>query len=364
MGHDYKSVRGFSLVELVAVIAVVASAGAVLGPSFGGVRSKARGLTSEGNLMMIGQASAMYGIDSDDRIPSFTWRAGDTYVDLGSGNTRTLFSDAEGASRQVQNILYRATGRLNGFGRILNPSSRLMYRRYTHLVLADYIGGNVSDAMWADPADEKLLGWQANPLGFFDRDNDFPYGNGMPNQQGYDMSFSWTDISILQLWPFSSSYQVVPHAWQNDFGTQYVPISETPHLFRLNTVPGSQLELGERRASEVVFPSAKVYMFEEFDREHSVGDLYFSYHTAAPAKLMFDGSINTQISSEAQISVNPDDYNRGYRGEWRQPYVPLDQFPIPFHGLGSTIEQNMRYRWTLGGLSGVNYPTRIMSNGR
>ena len=364
MGHGNKGVRGFSLVELVAVIAVVASAGAVLGPSFGGIRNQQQGLTSEGKLLAISQASAMYGMDSDDRIPSFTWRAGDTYVDLGTGNTRVLASDTEGASRQVQNILYRATGRLNGVGRILNPSSRLMYRKYSHLVLADYMGGNVSDPIWADPADDLLLGWQENPFGYLDSESDVPYGQGLPDEQGYDMSFSWLEPNILQLWAFSSSYQVVPHAWQNDFGSQYIPISQTPHSFLYWSDFGSSIELGERRQNEVVFPSAKVYMYEEFDREFPSIDLYFGYDNARCAKLMFDGSINTQPSKEAQISVSPAVYSHGPRTEWRQPYVPIDQFPIPWDGLGSDREVSQRFRWTIGGLTGVNYQRTIMPIGR
>ncbi len=347
---------GFSLVELVAVLAVAASMTAVLGPSISGVRTQMRGVTSVGNLSTIGQAGAMYAIDNDDRISTFTWRRGELYTDLRTGNTRPAANDAQAAAWQVRDILYRATGRLNGAARILSPQGRLMHRRYSHLVLADYMGGNVSDPMWADPADANLLNWQLNPLGYIQGDTTIPYLVGQPDPgPGYDAAGGWRSRSINQLWAFSSSYQTVPHAWQSDFGDQYVPIESTPHLF----MASGNVELGDRRHFEVVFPSAKVHMFEEFDREQA-GSPYFGYDHARSAKLMFDGSINTMASGLSQRSVSPADYLNGSREFWDQTYVPLDQFPIPLGGLGDETLLSQRFRWTLGGLRGVNYPTVLM----
>ncbi|MBO6513815.1 MAG: prepilin-type N-terminal cleavage/methylation domain-containing protein [Phycisphaerales bacterium] len=345
--------RGFSLVELVSVLVVVASVGALLGPSVGRMRGQMRGMSSEGNLHAIGVGSAMYGLDNADRVFSYTWRAGEEHIDLSTGNIRISSSDQAAASRQAQNILHRATGRLSGQFSILNPSSRLMHRRYSHLVLADYMG-NVGDSMWADPADNKQLAWQLAPT-FFDI---MPYGDGPPEDFGYDEDFSWSNRSIVQLWPFGSSYQVVPHAWMSDFGDSYAPVSFTPHLFTSNGQP----HLGDRYLNEVAFPSGKVLMFEEFDRER-VGDPYFAYDYTTVAKLMFDGSINTMRSDDARSSVSPSNYQNGSRFRWEQRYLPLDTFPVPIGGLGDSTELDMRYRWTLGGLSGIDY-VRALSPAR
>jgi len=266
-------------------------------------------------------------------------------------------SDLEAASRQVQNILQRATGRIGGPFGILNPNSRLMHRRYSHLVLADYLGGSVTDPMWVDPADANQLRWQLNPLEYRDDDpNTIPYGNGEPDLAGYEVMGSWGLISIQMLWPFASSYQAVPHAWMQDFGFQYTPIASTPHLFLQGPGP---IPLGDRRFHEVQFPSAKVHMFEEFDREQ-VGSPYFGYGHAQSAKLMFDGSINTMASGLSQSSVSPDDYLGGNKIVWEQKYVPLDTFPVPLGGLGEQMLLSQRFRWTLGGLTGVNYPQVLM----
>jgi len=349
---------GFSLVELVAVLAVVVSVGAVLGPSVKGMRSQMQGVSSEGNLLAIGQVGGMYAVDHGGRIFSFTWREGEFYTQLHTGKARMMNSDQEAASYQAQNILQRATGRIDGAFGIHSPESRLVHRRYSHLVLADYLGGNVSDPMWADPADANLLSWQLNPLEYLEDENSLPYGNVNGAGPGYEPVGSWGSRSIMQMWAFSSSYQTVPHAWQGDYSPGYAPVSSTPHLF--NSIhPQGRPELGERRHAEVVFPSAKVWMHEEFDRGQE-GNPYFAYDHAAPAKLMFDGSVNTMASGMAQSSVSPRDYLGGDKVVWEQMYVPLDTFPVPLGGLGDETLLNMRFRWTLGGLSGVDYPQVLM----
>lgn len=343
---------GYSLIELTITIAITATMITVLLPALTSVQSKMRGLSSEANLSVIGQTAAMYAQDHDDRVFSFTWRAGVPYINLSNGNYYPSSTNQEAASRQTQNILQRATGRILGAGKILSPNHRSVYRRYTHLVLADYMGGNVSDPMWADPADANLLNWQADPINY--NDAGVPYANGTASlPAGYDDAGSWAVNATRQLWPFASSYQVVPHAWQPDYDYQYVPTLSTPHLF---TGPNNT-ELGERRYHQVQFPSAKVHLFEEFDREQ-LGNPYFAYNHAAPAKIMFDGSINTLQSGYANSSVSPRDYfYDGNKIIWVQTYVPIDTFPVPLGGLGDQTRLNMRYRWTLGGLSGFDYHT-------
>ncbi|MBO6514714.1 MAG: hypothetical protein JJ974_12185 [Phycisphaerales bacterium] len=294
-------------------------------------------------------------MDHEDRIFSFTWRAGEPYLNLQNGKMTVSQDDLGAAARQVQNILHRATGRTSGEFRIQNPNTRLMHRRWSHLVLADYMGGSVTDPMWADPADTNQLNWQLNPLDY-QEGSSVPYANGQPAEAGYDDLVSWQETRITQLWPFASSYQVVPHAWMQDYGNQYFPTATTPHVFLSN---GFSITLGERRFDDVRFPSAKVHMFEEFDRELA-GSPYFAYDHAAPTKLMFDGSINTAMSGLAASSVSSDDYRYGRKIVWEQTYVPLDTFPVPLGGLGDETLLNMRYRWTLGGLSGVDYPQVIM----
>jgi hypothetical protein len=349
--------RAFSLIELTMVFAVVASASAVLAPSLSRVRSSMQGMTSEGNLLTIGQGSGMYALDNGDRIFTYTWRAGVPQLNIRSGNMITPTSDIQAAAYQARDILWRRTGRINGEGRLFAPVDRLMHRRYSHLVLADYMGGNVSDPLWVDPADEQQLGWQSNPLEYLEDDNTIPYGNGYPGD-GYETSFGWDDLAVRQFWTYGSSYQQSNNAWLFDDQVTYGPQFESPHLYvTRGFITGSNV--AQRYTDEVAFPSAKVFMFEEFDRERK-GTPYFMYDQAAPAKLMFDGSINTAMTGLARPGVDPGfelhDKDNFEHDVYYQRYLPLDKFPLPVFGSDKDRELIHRYRWTSGGLSGLDYP--------
>jgi prepilin-type N-terminal cleavage/methylation domain-containing protein len=358
-----RSTSGFTAIELIAVIAVGAAVSAHVMPMAKRARSNAQGLGSTSNLMQVGQAAGMYGVDNADRIPTYSWEgnagASISYrYTLPDGNTYTARSDDQAAAIQQADILQRRTGRIDGEFAILVDLSRLPQRRFTNLILLDYMDSPLFDPVFIDPADANLLSWAANPLEY-GVGSTVPYANGDPGP-GYDLLGLWANEGIRQRWAFGSSYQAVPAAWQPDGldgAPSYAPVASTPHLFAVN---GIRVELSEgRRFSEVRFPTAKVYQFEEFDREQA-GDPYFGYDQARVEKLMFDGSVNNLASGDANPSFSV--LNPGLNGktEWRQTYVPLDTFPVPLAGLGDDTLISQRFRWTLGGLQGIDYATPIM----
>ncbi len=158
----------------------------------------------------------------------------------------------------------------------------------------------------------------------------------------------WTENAIRQRWAFGSSYQVVPDAWQSNGppSPRYIPVATTPHLFQSDI--GIELAEG-RRITDVLHHANKVWMFEEFDRDRA-DPLYFGCDDARCEKLMFDGSVNIWASGAAAPSMVPE---QGLF-HWKQ-VVPLDTFPLPVGGLGDDTLVSQRYRWTYGGLSGINY---------
>jgi len=337
-----------TVIELCACVAVVSALSVTILPALAAVRDDSQNELSKANLMEMGQTRDQYAMENKDRIFSYTWRAGEVYT-MPDGRVRKLNDDQEAAAYQNTEILMRRTGRISGIHKIRTASGRLPHRRFSHLVLLDYMAGTNEEfnetTVAIDPADEQQLTWRQRPL-------EYTTGSGVPysgnNAFGYDDDTNWYGIENKMRWPFASSYQVVPYAWQGDGPTDiYVPVAETPHLYLLN---GQSVSLGRRFTSEVAFPSKKVHMHEEFDFEQTRYP-YFAYDHAMPEKLMFDGSINSRPSGEANDSVNPADPDP----VWRQRYVPLDTFPIPLGGFGDDTELNMRYRWTDGGLQGVDY---------
>lgn len=129
----------------------------------------------------------------------------------------------------------------------------------------------------------------------------------------------------------------------------HIPIESTPHLLTSRGNP--DLHTGQR-FSHALHPSNKVWVFEEFDRDRQVPH-YFGYDQAQCDKLMFDGSVNNWTSGDAFPSVV---IEYGFQ-TWEQRYVALDRFPRPV-GVGGTVDPtplSQRWRWTFGGLSGINY---------
>lgn len=343
--------KAFTLIELLVVIAIIALLIGILLPALGQARRSAQNVVAQANARSLNTGAANYAGDSDDRIFSFTWRGGERYINLKNGKEKLAPNDTVAAAWQAQNILQRATGRLKGQGAFIAPEQRLMHRRYSHLVLLDYLTDRQPEPIAASPFDKNLINWQENPLEYIEPGNSFPYGNGQPEEPGYDTDGNWTPTGIKQLWPFASTYQMVPSAWNTDGingANTYTPVEDTPHLFQAIQAGPT---LGRRKMTQVAHPSGKVMLFEEFDRFSDPAGLYFAYPEAKANLAFFDGSVRQEETQDSNAGWNP----RSPDQPWLQTYVPLDTFPLPKGGLGDQTKYCQRYRWTRNGLQGIDF---------
>ncbi|MEL6740625.1 MAG: hypothetical protein AAFP26_08220, partial [Planctomycetota bacterium] len=317
-------------------------------------RDAARNLRSVANMKQLATGGASYAADFSDRIFSYSWKAGDTRSIVGGMRPRTFRDDQEAASWQQTDILRRATGRSDSSADrdvfLGLFTTRLPHRRYSHVILLDYLTDFQPEPIAASPLDRNLLRWQSDPIGSL---GEVPYSGTM--DPGSDTDSSWRLQGVKQRWAYASTYQVVPAAWNQNGLPSYTPVEDTPHLFagydangaRTNSVP-----LGNRKLSEVSFPSGKVHMFEEFDRATNSAGIYFAYDSAKVNLMFFDASVRTLSSSDANPGWNPAFPSE----EWKQRYVKLDKFPDPIGEPGTELFQ--RFRWTRGGLGGIDYGGR------
>lgn len=341
--------NAFTLIELLVVIAIIALLIGILLPALGQAQRSAKNVLSQANMRSLNTGAANYASDNKDAIFSYTWRANVPYL-MPDGRTKTATDDTAAAGRQNQEILQRVTGRIDGATKIRMFDGRLPHRRYSHLVLLDFLTDVQPEPTAASPFDRNQISWQEDPLEFMQDGNSLPYGNGAA-PAGYDQSPDWLPTYITQRWAFASTYQMVPAAWNTDgIGGQatYVPIESTPHLFQ----GGGTIPLGRRKITQVAHSSGKVMMFEEFDRFSDKDGLYFAYPEAKPNLAFFDGSVRSEQTADANAGWNPDTPD----ADWLQTYIPLDTFPIPKGGLtNNNTKYCQRFRWTRYGLQGIDF---------
>ncbi|MFT5423492.1 MAG: prepilin-type N-terminal cleavage/methylation domain-containing protein [Phycisphaerales bacterium] len=325
--------KAFTLIELLVVIAIIALLIGILLPALGKARGTARNVVSQSNMRSMGASSANFAADSNDKIFSF-------HPNVSIGQT------------QIIEILERRTGRAKGGGTssaLVNLSSIMPHRRYQHLVLFDYLTSQLPEQTAASPFDRNLAEWMEDPVAA--QETTVPYvGGTVP--AFYDRSSNWPSDDVRQLWPYASTYQVVPAAWNvnNNRGKQksWYPTSSTPHLF---TRSESYAGVGQQRFyKDVAFPSSKVHMFEEFDRLSKSEGIWFAFPEAKCNLLFFDSSVRNLASREANHGWNPQTPNV----VWRQKYKALDTFPL-YNGHKVRDEWFMKYRWTREGLGGLDF---------
>jgi len=336
------------------VIAIIALLIGILLPALGKARASARNVLSQSNMRSLGQASNNYAADSSDLIAAYSWRANkpERMLGVGGSDDETVVSfptNLRAVQQQNTHILRRLTGRINngnvsgpGTGRILGFSTRLPQRRYTHLVIFDYLTSAMPEPIAASPLDRNLVQWQSDPLDL----STVPYINGIPAGGFYDDDENWDRPNTHQRWAYAATYQTVPAAWNNDRAPTWSPVKDTPHLMS----GGDAILTGYRKYTQVAFPAGKVYMFEEFDRFSSSKGIAWMYPEAKCNLLFFDGSVRGESSAEANPGWQPNEPDT----LWKQKWVPLDTFPL-FHKGEPEDEWFQYYRWTREGLQGIDY---------
>jgi hypothetical protein len=294
----------------------------------------------QSNIGQLGRAQATYQVDFQNKIASYTWRAGNTYQKE-YGDLNNAGDDTQAAADQAVYILRKRSDRVD-IGRV---TTKLPHRQYGHLVLADYMSQKLPERSMACPEDRPILGWQSDPI-----------NPPNPPKAGNDKEYD-------KMWPYASTYQMVPQVWCADQKVAGLPTYiQYPSDHNLFTRPSPSPALGRRKASEVFYPGSKVQAFEYWARHDKI-PMYFAYPSAKVPLLFFDASVRVLATGDANPGFHPNapanknptlgDYNPTILGFEPPTLAGTPKETVTFY-----------YRWTRGGLKGIDYGATEIDTGQ
>ncbi|MGP1272648.1 MAG: type II secretion system protein [Phycisphaerales bacterium] len=342
---------GFTLIELLVVISIIALLIGILLPALGSARKKAQLVATVSNLSQSGRFTAAYGSEHKQRVPTFSFKAGE--LPNHSPQNRQLALAVAGLNPDAQGSHnLAATYQQIMIFRDLFPrddwpnapiSGHIPYILYSHLVVNEYAGETLPTEYVISPADRVRGQWQREVNEFLDAWMDGGTGDYFPEPPG-------TGSGRFR-WAFSSSFQVATAALSGDIGrlsTEYqVNEKNSSNTYRTANRRGRP---GDRRLDEVRSPSSKVHMYDNYDRYSSDKTIYMGFEEAKQPLLFFDGSCRTLRSGDA---------NEGWRPNSPTFATPGYQFigdPV-FDNSGTPTTPGMKFRFdqTRWGLQGIDY---------
>ena len=328
--------RGFSLIELLVGIAIIAILIAILLPALHQARRTARAAVCQSNLRQMMTAHHTYAANSKNYIGALNGN----YATRGLTWSISTFPNGYDVAAQAQQLISTITGRptsSQGIPDFVNSTNyTFVIEQFTHVALSEYFGESMPSPVTVCPEDRARLSWRAAPLAM--------------DASLYKPQLA-RNVSNLNWWPYSASYQLVPAACASR-GTDVLRTFQYTQ-YETHDEYHAKEKVGGRRFDEVIFPSQKVALYDTQDRHYASQETFFAYPNARQPLAFFDGSTSARRTVDANKGEDP---NRPLPGvTCKFAYDPDPGFESPAPPNQSPQMKAGYYRWTRGDLKGVDY---------
>lgn len=329
-GERNRGRAGFTIVEVIAAGVVVSVAIVLLVLMGSRSRKLAQCGESMANLKTYAYGTSSYAADYQDLFWTFTWGPARVPSDA-DPDLRFPTDVIEGGANQSAQII-RRRGHDPSFPRVEN---RIVFPRWSHLVLGDYLGLDFPWHFTLSPSDKNRVLWATDVSGF--RAGRYPlgpWGSGPPPPEWW-------------LYAYSSSYDYGPVFFSVDSGSNAIQ-----QYAEFEIYIASSASIAPRRVAEVSFPSQKAMVWDKYSYYFGRRQSYCLEPNARIPVLSVDGSASVRSTA----SANPG---------W-QPRNPSSSFPSSFYHqteawetengvLEPRILVRGHHRWTRGGLRGRDF---------
>jgi hypothetical protein len=298
--------RAFALRDLTTLTALAGLAAALFVPLAVQAGGQSRMSVCMSRLKSIGASTARYGLDFQDRLAALQGTPGRTvrYGNPGLGIQVTYSNNTAGDTQSVSNQAVDIIRRRSNRSDIQPIENFLASINFSHLAIVEHEQESLPSARWACPEDSTLLTWQSDPLNYNNLGVPAPGGPGA--LQNGD-----------KRWPYISSYQRGGYTWSADRPSEATSSWNFTSASMYTSLGGFTRDVsnfGNRRLSQIRFPSTKVYLWDRGARHFTPTAVYWNFADTKQPMLFFDGGvINTRTTRTGSTL-------RGW--DWQRPNNP------------------------------------------
>lgn len=340
MVHHSNARRGFVQAELATIILVGVVIFAVLATAAASMQRRSRVAGSLSNLQKYWSGITSFAADNENRVVSFSWRAGEVHEDPDGFVYPIAPSDNDAAAHQAVSIMRRLANRPD----ITPITGWTPHVLYTHLPLLEHLNESLPAEFTASPNDAPRLAWQRASR------------NQPPSDQGqayFRLAVRpFGESNADKRWPFSSSYEFGPAFFSPDAQQGTVTTFEQAQTHNQYVI-SSGAPLGRRRLDEVRHPSNKAMVYQTHAEDMGARRSFFAFPQIRTPILFADGSVSIRSMNDANPGFRPNN-PRGLTPS-RFYYAPAPNWEPPTIGGGAEEFVTGRIRWTRSGLRGRDF---------